>query len=108
MSMTMPFRSSRSAMKAARTTKVAPCSCWAGPNTAPWKEWAIMIWSDTSTANTGTSRSMGFVGARIADQRAARVGLRPENLRQSLRQVFERHRRGQQAVEDRIGQEIER
>ena len=36
-------------------------------------------------------------GARIADQRAARVGLRPENLRQSLRQVLERHRRRQQA-----------
>src|ERR1019366_728059 len=108
MSMTIPFGSSRSAMKAARTTKVAPWSCWAGPNTAPRKEWAIMIWSETSTANTGTSRSIGLRGARIADQRAARVGLRAENLRQSLRQALERHRRRQQAVEHRIGQEIER
>src|ERR1700704_1314424 len=105
MSITMPLGSRCPAMKAARTTKVAPCNCWAGPNTAPWNEWAIMIWSDTSTANTGTSRSVG--GRRIADQRATRVRLRSENLNQSLRQIFERHRRRQQAVEDRIGEQLE-
>ena len=27
----------------ASMTKVAPCSSWAGPNTAPLKEWAIMM-----------------------------------------------------------------
>jgi hypothetical protein len=34
-------------------TKVAPCTFWAGPNTSPRNEWAIMIWSETSTAYTG-------------------------------------------------------
>ena len=56
MSTTMPFASSVSDMNATSTTKVAPCSACAGPNTSPRNEWAIMMWSRTSTANTGSSQ----------------------------------------------------
>src|SRR5258708_35002429 len=62
MSMTIPLLSSVSAIKAASTTKVAPCNSCAGPNTAPRNEWAIMIWSETSTANMGGSRSTCRLG----------------------------------------------
>src|SRR5262249_35947130 len=100
MSTTMPFGSSCSAKKAARTTKVAPCNCCAGPKTAPRKECAIMIWSDTSTANTGLS--MLSAARRIADQRAARVAGGREQLRQLAGKVLEIDRRRQQCTERRV------
>src|SRR5262245_20870705 len=100
MSTTMPFSSRRSARKAARTTKVAPCNSCAGPNTAPRKECAIMIWSDTSTANTGTSTPS--TGCRIADQRAACVARRREQAGQPSGQLVEVDGRRQQGVERRI------
>src|SRR5262245_49346941 len=80
----MPFSSSRSEKNAARTTKVAPCNSCAGPNTAPRNEWAIMIWSETSTAYKRHLRS-----SRIADQRAARVRVDRKQRRQTLRQIGE-------------------
>jgi hypothetical protein len=56
--------------------------------------------------NSLASRS-AWARRRIADQRAARVGLRLENRPQSLRQALERHRRCKQSVEDGISQQIE-
>ena len=67
-------------MKAASTTKVAPCSACAGPNTAPRNEWAIMMWSRTSTANKGTLSGIAdelaeyaAPGLRISGRRARQV-----------------------------------
>src|SRR5262245_60838029 len=96
----MPFGSSCSEIKAARTTKVAPCSSCAGPNTAPRNECAIMIWSDTSTANKGTS---GFLASRrIQDQRAARVGIGRQHVGKPRRQFAEFDRRREKHIERRI------
>src|SRR5215813_7980313 len=106
MSPTMPFGSSRSARKAARTTKVAPCNCCAGPKTAPRRECAIMMWSDTSTANTGLS--MLSAGRRIADQRAARIAGGREQVRQSAGKVLEIDRRRQQCIERRVVEQRKR
>src|SRR5262245_2065502 len=106
MSTTMPFSSRRSARKAARTRKVAPCNSCAGPNTAPRKECAIMIWPDTSTANTGTSTLS--TSCRIADQRAARVARRREQARQPSGQLVEVDGRRQQGVERRIVEQRDR
>src|SRR5690242_14190686 len=100
MSITMPFSSSVSAMKAASTTKVAPCSSWAGPKTAPRKEWAIMMWSRTSTANTG--------GLRIVDDLAKNGTARREHRRQSLRQIGEGDCGLQQHVESIVSQQADR
>src|SRR5437899_6755780 len=105
MSTTMPFGSSCSAMKAARTTKVAPCSCCAGPNTAPRNECAIMIWSDTSTANTGPSL---FSAARITNERAACVALRRQQASEPRRQLIEIDGGRQQRVEHRIVEQRQR
>src|ERR1700716_863616 len=83
MSMTMPFASSVSAMKAASMTKVAPCSACAGPNTAPRNECAIMMWSETSTAYTETSLSRF---SRVADELAQHPARRIQDFRQPRRQ----------------------
>src|SRR5213076_1612029 len=104
--MTIPLLSSVSAEKAASTTKVAPCSSCAGPNTAPRNECAIMIWSDTSTANKGTS---GFsTGCRIADQRAARVTIGRQQVGEPRRQHVEIDRRSKKHIERRIVEQRER
>src|ERR1700722_6356297 len=58
-STTIPLGSRASAKKAASTTKVAPWSAWAGPKTLPRNEWAIMIWSRTSTANNVIPHEVG-------------------------------------------------
>src|SRR3984893_2900275 len=104
MSTTMPLGSSFSAMKATATVNVAPCSACAGPKTSPLNEWAIMMWSETSTAYTATPKGSDGIADELA-QRAAR-GI--ENVGQLSRQVAERDSRRQQAVQHRIVQEVER
>src|ERR1700687_933571 len=94
--MTIPLSSSVSAMKAASTTKVAPCSACAGPNTAPRNEWAIMIWSRTSTANKGAPLG-------IDNGLAEYAGSGIENIGQPPRQILKRDGRRQQGVQPRIG-----
>src|SRR6266850_1337219 len=109
MSTTIPLPSSRSAINAARTTKVAPWSSCAGPKTLPRNECAIMIWPLTSTAY---KRHLVFnlIGsaARIADQRTRRAGVRGQHRRQSRRQLLEGHGRRQQAIERCIVQQRQR
>src|SRR6478672_6345540 len=100
MSITMPFSSRVSAMKAASTTKVAPCSSWAGPNTAPLKEWAIMMWSRTSTANTGY--------LRVVDDLAKGGTAWRQHRRQARRRDGEGDCRLQQNVEPVVGQQADR
>ncbi len=72
------------AMKAASTTKVAPCSACAGPNTSPRNECAIMMWSRTSTVYTN---SLQFV--QVIDALAQYPASGFEHIRQSFRQIFE-------------------
>src|SRR5262249_61906468 len=73
-----------------------------------------MIWSETSTANTGTSLLFSSPAARkrssnsIIDHRAEHLGLRREQPRQLLRQVAKRDRGRQQRVERRLGQKLDR
>src|SRR6185436_4682538 len=99
----MRFSSSRSEKNAARTTKVAPCNSCAGPNTAPRNEWAIMIWSETSTAYKGNLRS-----SRIADERAARVRIDRQDRAEALRQVGEFDWRRDQRVERAVVEQRKR
>src|SRR5690348_15026358 len=109
----MPFSSSRSARNATRTTKVAPCSPWAGPNTAPRNEWAIMIWSETSTAYTGPSlfSSLHPAGGRssksIIDHGAEHIGFGRKQPRQLLRQVAEPRSLIEERIERRIGEQLD-
>src|SRR5581483_1355469 len=100
----MPLASSSLLMNATRTTKVAPCNSCAGPKTSPRKEWAIMIWSDTSTAYTNLLPA----GSRIADQWTARVAVGGEYRRQARGKFGKRHRRREQGVERRVGQQRQR
>src|SRR5689334_6460053 len=102
-STTMPFSSSRSEKNAARTTKVAPCNSCAGPNTAPRNEWAIMIWSETSTAYTQHLRS-----SRIADERTPRVRVDRQERTEALRQVGELNRRRDQRIERAVVEQRKR
>src|SRR5437868_12608328 len=98
MSTTMPFGSSFSAMNATATVNVAPCSACAGPKTSPLNEWAIMMWSDTSTAYTDAPLG-------IADELAQNTARRVENAGQLGRQIGERNRRRDQRVQHRIVQQ---
>src|ERR1044072_9063474 len=102
MSTTMPFASSFSDMKATATVKVAPCSACAGPKTSPLNEWAIMMWSETSTAYTDAP------SVWIADELAQHAARGREDAGQFRGQIVEGHRRGNQLVEHRIFQQIER
>src|SRR3954464_8161748 len=94
-STTMPLASSFSDMNAMATVKVAPCSACAGPKTSPLNEWAIMMWSDTSTAYTQDS-------LLVTDELAENAARRVENIRQYLRQIAECDRRRKQRIERRI------
>src|SRR5204862_5468976 len=94
MSTTMPLGSSFSDMKATATVKVAPCNACAGPKTSPLNEWAIMMWSETSTAYTAAPG--GSDG--IADELAQRAARRIEDVRQPCRQVTERDGGRQQGI----------
>src|SRR6266568_1519134 len=107
MSTTIPLVSSRSARKQALTAKVAPCSRCAGPNTAPRNECATMMWSETSTPNTGVS-SAPDQGSTIIDQLAQYAAGRRKNRGQLCGEIGERDRGSQQRVEGRIGEQVER
>src|SRR6185503_5772460 len=100
MSTTMPLGSSFSDMKATATVKVAPCSACAGPKTSPLNEWAIMMWSETSTAYTDAPSG-------IADQLAQHAALGVENIGQPRRKIGERDRRRDQRVERGIVEQVE-
>src|SRR5262249_61671728 len=102
MSTTTPFGSSVSARNAASITNVAPCSAWAGPNISPRNEWAIMMRSRTSTAYIGTSAWL-----RIVDQLAQDRAHRCQDLRNVHGQLGERHRRREQRIESRVGEQVE-
>src|SRR3954465_6083826 len=104
MSTTMPLGSSFSDMKATATVNVAPCSACAGPKTSPLNEWAIMMWSETSTAYTATPK--GSDG--VADELAQRPARGIEDTGELGRQVAERDRGRQQFVQNGIVQEVER
>src|SRR6186997_3341337 len=101
MSTTIPFGSSLSDMKATATVKVAPCSACAGPKTSPLNEWAIMMWSETSTAYTDAP-SVG-----IADELAQHAACGREDPGKFGGQVVERNRRRDQRVEHRVFQQVE-
>src|SRR5437763_13609532 len=100
MSTTMPLGSSFSDMKATATVKVAPCSACAGPKTSPLNEWAIMMWSDTSTAYTDAPS--------VADELAQHATRWVQDVGQLLRQVSKRDRRRDQRVEHRIVKQLDR
>src|SRR3954466_9954786 len=95
MSTTMPFGSSFSDKKATATVKVAPCSACAGPKTSPLNEWAIMMWSDTSTAYTDAPS--------VADELAQHAARGVEDVGQFRRQIGECDRGREQHVERGIG-----
>src|SRR6476620_8465188 len=101
MSTTMPSSSRSGRRKVASTTKVAPCSRWAGPNTSPWKLCATIMWSRTVTENTsGTSV--------VADQVTQGRELARGELRQHVRQLLEPGGPGQQHVVRRVGEQLQR
>src|SRR6266446_809152 len=81
----MPLGSRASAMKAADTAKVAPWRRCAGPKTSPRNECAIMMWSETSTANTRPPE----LRTGILDERAERAALGAEDGGKSCRQIME-------------------
>src|SRR6187549_3179146 len=103
MSTTMPFWSSVCAMNATSTTKVAPCSACAGPNTAPRNEWAIITWSRTSTANMKDLSASG-----IDNELAEYAALRVQDVGQPLREFVERYCGHQQGVQPRVGHKLDR
>src|SRR6185312_6258839 len=100
MSTTMPLASSASPRKVASTTNVAPCSRCAGPNTSPWKLWAIIMWSRTVTLNTKVDSSL--VADDVAQRGLASVG----DPGHGFGQVGERRAARQQRVEGRIAQQV--
>ena len=64
-----------------------------GPNTAPRNEWAIMMWSRTSTANTG-----GLLKDKRSVGKACR-SLASESLAAAAGRSSKRDRRRQQHIE---------
>src|SRR4051812_27555982 len=100
MSTTTPEASSSPRRKVAATTNVAACSGWAGPNIAPVKLWATIMWSRTVTLNTG---SPPVVGDRVAQRGQPAVGQPCHDLGQ----VVERRHAGEQRVEGRVAQEFQ-
>src|SRR3954469_8293980 len=101
MSTTTPEASSSARRKAASTTNVAPCSRWAGPNIAPVKLWATIIWSRTVTLNTCSPL---VVGDRVAQ--GGQPALRQP--RHDVGEIVEARCTGEQRVEGRVAQQVER
>src|SRR3954465_11502128 len=101
MSITMPSASRLARRKVASTTYVAPCRPCAGPNTSPRRLWAIIMWSRTVTLNTALGP---LVGDRVAQRRQAALG----QLRHHGGQLGEGRLAGQQHVERRVAQQLER
>src|SRR3954447_22059908 len=109
MSTTMLSSSSSGRRNVASTTKVAPCSCWAGPKTSPRKLWATMTWSRTVTRNTRAlplwGRISGVGSARIDDAVAQRRDLARGQPGHHIGQVLEGALAGDERVEGRVGQQ---
>src|SRR5689334_14280269 len=82
-------------------TKVAPCVACAGPNTAPRNEWAIMMWSRTSTANKKAS-------LRIRNELTDNAVPGVKNLGEPARQVAKPYFRGEKCIEARVGKQSNR
>src|SRR3954469_15689418 len=115
MSTTMLSSSSSGRKNVASTTKVAPCSCWAGPKTSPRKLWATITWSRTVTRNTWVlplcgwavcirSRpvgSGGWVDDAVAQRRQLAAG-EPGHYRG---QLLDRALAGDERVEGRVSQQ---
>src|SRR3954449_7751771 len=99
MSTTIPAGSSAGRRKVASTTKVAPCSRWAGPNTAPGRLCATIMWSWTVTLNTG---SHPVVVDRVAEGGQPAV----REPRHDLGQLGERRGAGEECVEGRVVQQV--
>src|SRR3954453_13139911 len=100
MSTTMPSASSTARRNVASTTKVAPCSRCAGPNTSPRRLWAIIMWSRTVTLNTC---SRPGVGDRVAERRQAPRG----QPRHDVRQLAEARLPGHEHVERGVAEKVE-
>src|SRR4029079_3811765 len=100
MSTTIPLGSSFSDMNATATVNVAPCSACAGPKTSPLNEWAIMMWSDTSTAYTEAPS--------VADELAQNAARWVEDVGQLLWQIRECDRWRKQCIQGRIVKQSQR
>ena len=96
MSTTMLSASRVGRRNVASTTKVAPCSRWAGPKTSPRKLWATIMWSRTVTLNIGY---ILVVGRRCG---TAPAGDRRRVARHGVGQVGEGRRPGDEGVEGGI------
>ena len=108
MSTTMLSAVSRSLRNSQSMTNVAPCSFCAGPNTSPRKLWAIITWSRTPTLYIRRFLLRAWSGLRIADAHAQRTIGMPGDTRQSLGQIRKRDVGGDQAIQDRVAQELQR
>src|SRR3954469_3662514 len=101
MSTTMPSASSDSPRKVASTTYVAPCNCCAGPKTSPRRLCAIIMWSRTFT------RNMSLLPV-VADRVAQRGEFARGEFGQHVGQRLERGRAGEQRIEGRVAEQLER
>src|SRR4029079_19631893 len=82
-------------------TKVAPCVACAGPNTVPRNEWAIMMWSRTSTANKKAS-------LRIRNELTDNAVPGVKNIGEPARQIAKPYFRGEKCIEARVGKQSNR
>src|ERR1700754_2447090 len=101
MSTTIPSASSAARRKVASTTNVAPCSRCAGPNTSPRRLWAIIMWSRIVTLNTALHP---LVGDGVAERRQGPEG----QALHDIGQLLEARLTGDERVEGRVTQEVER
>src|ERR1700712_5833493 len=99
MSTTMPSSSRSGRRKVASTTKVAPCSRCAGPNTSPVRVCATIMWSRTVTENIS--------GPLVADQMTQRGELAGGQLGHHVGELLEPRGPAQQRVEGRVAQELQ-
>src|SRR5579871_3106368 len=93
----MPDASSCGARNCASTTKVAPCSRCAGPNSSPRKLCAIMMWSQTVSAY------ILYVPVGHDMTEAVR-----QQSRHGGREIVERRRWLEQRVVPRVGEQRQR
>src|SRR5690349_21766101 len=98
MSRRMPSGPSSGPLNAASTTYVAPCRRCAGPNTSPVKLWAIIMWSRTVTV---------YMSVLVVD-RVAQRGLAGGQPGHHVRQLGEGRAAGEQGVEGRVAQQLQR
>src|SRR3954470_3126861 len=103
MSTTMPSSLIAAQRNSTSTTKVAPCSRCAGPKTSPRKLCAIITWSRTVTLN------MGLLGSGRVDDAVAQAGHPARgDVGHHLGQLLELRGAGEQGVERRVAEQVER